>query len=498
MNASPISAVVRSFLACRHALLIDGRWTESADGQRLPSIDPATGASLSSLAAGGSVDIDRAVTAARRAFEAPAWRLMTPSARGRLLWKVAELIEAHLDELAELESLDNGKTLATAKLGEIPAAAEQFRFYAGYATKITGSTIPTSITMQGPGRRIHAYTVREPIGVVGAITPWNSPLLMAAMKLAPALACGCTVVLKPAEDTSLTAIRLGELLMQAGLPDGVVNIVTGRGEEAGAALAAHGGVDKLTFTGSTATGRAIVGAARGNLKKLTLELGGKSPAIILADAALDRTIPGVARGIFNNAGQVCVAGSRLYIARALHDRFVADLAAHAAGLRLGHGLDPDSQMGPLVSAAQAGRVAGHVEGGRQQGAELVTGGRLLGPNRTFFEPTVITRTTPDMRLMREEIFGPVACVTPFDNVDEVLALANDSDYGLAASVWTESLSAAHGLTHRLRAGTVWINCHSYFSPELPKGGHRQSGWGTENGAPGLDNYLENKTVCAVV
>ena len=492
------SPPVQAFLAREHGLLIDGAWQSAAGGRRLESIDPATGAGLCSLAAGDGTDIDRAVAAARRAFASDAWRLMTPSARARLLWRVGELIEAHLDELAELESLDSGKTLATARLGEIPAAAEQFRFYAGYVTKLTGTTIPTSITQQPAGRRIHAYTVREPIGVVGAITPWNSPLLMAAMKLAPALACGCSVVLKPAEDTSLTAIRLGELLLEAGLPPGVVNVVTGTGREAGAALAAHHDVDKLTFTGSTATGRAIIGAARGNLKKLTLELGGKSPAILLADADLALAVPGVARGIFANAGQVCVAGSRIYVARPLHDRFVAALAEHAASLRLGHGLDPASQMGPLVSRSQAERVDGYVRSGRQEGAELAAGGRRLGANASFFEPTVMTNVHPAMRMMREEIFGPVAAVTPFDDADAVLALANDTSYGLAASVWTESLSQAHRFASALRAGTVWINCHSYFSPELPKGGHRQSGWGVENGAAGLDNYLESKTVCAVV
>ena len=495
------SPTVRAFLDRRHGLLIDGRWQPASEGGRFESTDPATGAALSTLANGGP-DVDRAVAAARRAFLSPAWRLMTPSARKRMVWRLAELIEAHLDELAELETLDSGKTLATARFGEIPAAAEQFRFYAGYATKLTGTTIPTSIVPQAmgqpPGRRIHAYTLREPIGVVGAITPWNSPMLMAAMKLAPALACGCTMVLKPAEDTSLTAIRLGELIQEAGLPNGVVNIVTGTGRVAGAALAAHPDVDKLSFTGSTATGRAIIDAARGNLKKLTLELGGKSPMIVLDDADLVRAIPGVAHGIFANAGQVCVAGSRIYVARPLHDRFVEGLAAQAAALRLGHGLDPQTQMGPLVSRGQAERVERHVLSGREEGAELVAGGRRLGPVGSFFEPTVMTGVNQAMRMMRDEIFGPVAAVTPFDDVGSVLALANDTDYGLAASVWTESLSAAHAVTTALRAGTVWINCHSYFSPELPKGGHRQSGWGVENGAPGLDNYLETKTVCAVV
>lgn len=495
----PQTAGAKAFLAEKQKkLLIGGQWFAASGGNSFASHDPASGRHLADLAEATATDVDAAVAAARTAFDSDAWRGMTPSARGKLLWRIADLIDAHADELAELETLDQGKSFKTGRFGEIPASAEQFRYFGGFATKILGTTIPTSIGYQPPGKKIFAYTTREPIGVVAAITPWNSPMLMAAMKLAPALAAGCTVVLKPAEETSLTALRLGELMLEAGLPPGVVNIVTGFGETVGAALTAHPDVAKVAFTGSTEVGKLIVGAARGNLKKLTLELGGKSPAIVMPDADMAITIPGVARGIFANAGQVCVAGSRVYAHRSVHAQVVDGLAAAAGAMRLGHGLDPDIDLGPLVNRKQADRVAGFVTEGAADGAEIVAGGRQDGEFSTFFQPTVITGVRADMRLMREEIFGPVVAVTPFDEPEEALAFANDSPYGLAASVWTENLSAAHRLAAGIRSGTVWINCHSYFSPELPKGGHKESGWGYENGAPGLENYLETKTVCAVI
>lgn len=496
---TPKTEGARAFLASsRKQILIDGQWRDAGTGDTFETLDPASGQVLALLAEGTADDVDAAVASARQALTSPEWRGLTPSARGKLLWKIADLIDAHVEELAELETLDQGKSYRTGRFGEIPASAEQFRYFAGFCTKILGTTIPTSISYQPAGKQIFAYTTREPIGVVAAITPWNSPMLMAAMKLAPALAAGCTVVLKPAEETSLTALKLGELMLAAGLPRGVVNIVTGFGEVVGAALTAHPDVDKVAFTGSTEVGKMIVAAAQGNLKKLTLELGGKSPAIILPDADMTLTIPGVARGIFSNSGQVCVAGSRVYAHTSVYDQVVEGLSDAASALTLGHGLDPATDLGPLVNRKQADRVAGFISDGRADGAEITAGGRQDGEFGTFFEPTVVTSVRPDMRLMREEIFGPVVAVTPFDDPTEAIAYANDSPYGLAGSVWTQDLSSAHRLTASVKAGTIWINCHSYFSPELPKGGHRQSGWGYENGAPGLDNYLETKTVCAVI
>jgi phenylacetaldehyde dehydrogenase len=498
-HLKPVTAGAKAFLAgAAKQHLIGGTWCPASSGVVFASHDPATGRHLADLAEGTAQDVDEAVAAARTALESAAWRGMSPALRGRLLWRIAELIDAHADELAEIETLDQGKTLKTSRFGEIPAAAEQFRYFAGFATKILGTTIPTSIRHQPAGKQIFAYTTREPVGVVAAIVPWNSPLLMAAMKLAPALAAGCTVVLKPAEETSLTAIRLGELLIEAGLPPGVVNIVTGYGDIVGAALANHPQVDKVAFTGSTEVGKLIVAAAQGNLKKLTLELGGKSPVIILPDADLALTLPGVARGIFGNSGQVCVAGSRVYAHRSVCGAVIDGLAAQATALRLGHGLDPAADLGPLVNRRQADRVAGYVTEAVAQGVDVVAGGRQTGELGTFYDPTVVTRVREDLRLMREEVFGPVVAVSSFDDPEEAIAFANDSPYGLAASVWTAELSAAHRLAARIAAGTVWINCHSYFSPELPKGGHKQSGWGYENGAQGLDNYLETKTVCALI
>ncbi|WAL47731.1 aldehyde dehydrogenase family protein [Rhodococcus pyridinivorans] len=475
------------------SLLVDGRWIPGS-GEPFETIDPATGVPLATLASAGADEVDTAVAAARRALQNE-WASCTPAARARVLWRIAETIDAHADELAELETLDQGKAWATSRFAEIPSAAEQFRYYAGWATKITGTTVTPSITYAPPGRKVVAHTVREPVGVVAAIVPWNSPLLMAAMKLAPALAAGCTVVLKPAEDTSLTALRFGELLAQSGIPDGVVNILTGSGE-VGRMLAEHSGVDKVTFTGSTEVGKKLVASAGArNLSRLTLELGGKSPAVVFGDTDLPLTIPGLARGIFANCGQVCVAGSRIYAERRVYEQVVDGLATAADTLRLGHGLDDDTDLGPLVSLRHRETVASYVDDGVRAGATVVTGGRMVGETGSFYEPTVVVDAAPDLRMMREEIFGPVVTVTPFDDPDEVITWANDTDYGLAASVWTSDLSRAHRVADAIRAGTVWINCHSYFSPELVKGGHKQSGWGYENGAAGLENYLETKTVC---
>jgi len=493
----PKTEGARAFLAPgQKAILIGGSWERTAES--FETFDPATGAHLATLSRAGAAEADRAVAAATEALHSAAWAGMLPAARGALLWKIADLIEAHADELAELESLDQGKTYATARFGEIPGAIAQFRYFAGFATKIHGQSITPSIGYAPKGKQVMAYTRPEPIGVVAAITPWNSPMLMAAMKLAPALTAGCTLILKPAEETSLTAIRLVELMREAGLPDGVVNLLTGYGHEVGDALAKHPGVAKVAFTGSTEVGKILLASARGNMKKLTLELGGKSPAIVMADADLDLAVPGVARGIFANSGQVCVAGSRVYVARPIYEQFAERLAAEAGKLKLGHGLDPTSDLGPLVSREQAERVHRFVSEGAAQGAALLSGGQVFDEAPAFYAPTVIAGATADMALMREEIFGPVTAVTPFDDPEEAVAFANDTDYGLAASVWTESLSSAHRMSAAIRAGTVWVNCHSYFSPELPKGGMKQSGWGVENGAPGLENYLEMKTVCMVI
>ncbi|MFD0483819.1 aldehyde dehydrogenase family protein [Kineococcus sp. GCM10028916] len=478
-----------------HGLLIDGAFWPAADGRTFSTTDPATGAVLGELARAGAGDVDAAVAAARTALEGAAWTGTTPAERAKLLWRLADLLEADLQQLAELEVLDQGKNLRTARFGEVPAAINQFRYYSGWATKILGQTIPTSLSRTPVGREVLAYTRREPVGVVAAIVPWNSPLLMASMKLAPALAAGCTVVLKPAENTPLTAVRLAELVLEAGFPAGVVNVLTGYGHEAGQALAGHPGVDKVAFTGSTAVGKRLLRAAEGNLKRLTLELGGKSPAIVLPDADLTEAVEGISRGIFDNGGQVCVASSRVYAHRDVHDRLVEGMAAFGRGLRLGHGLDPEADLGPLVSTAQAERVEGYL---REDGLEVVSGGRRSGALGTFVEPTVVTGVAQDHRIVREEVFGPVVTVTPYDDLDEVLAWANDSRYGLAASVWTQGFSSAHRVAHRIRSGTVWINCHSYLGPELPKGGHKESGWGYENGPQGLENYLETKTVVGLL
>lgn len=477
-------------------MLIDGDWRSAADGATLPTRDPATGGVLAHLPDASPADVDAAVAAARRALDG--WARTPPAARAALLWRIADLLEAHIDELAELETLDQGKPLPVGRWAEIPGAIAQFRFFAGQATAIEGATITPSITYQPAGREIRAWTQREPVGVVGAIVPWNSPLVLTAMKLAPALAAGCTIVLKPAEDTSITALRLGELVSAAGLPPGVLNIVTGRGSGAGAALAAHPGVDKIAFTGSTATGRAILDASKANLKRVTLELGGKSPVLILPDADLDIAVPGAANAIFFNAGQVCVAGSRAYVHRSVYDRVLAGLVEHAAGLRMGHGLNPDTQIGPLVSGRQADRVAAYLEQATGDGAEIVAGGERSGAIGTFMRPAIVAGVRADMAIVREEVFGPVLVVQRYDDLDDVVDAANDSIFGLAASIWTEGLSNAHRLASRLRAGTVWINCHSMFDASLPIGGVKQSGYGRDSGIAAMDNYLETKTICAVV
>ncbi|HUK54903.1 MAG TPA: aldehyde dehydrogenase family protein [Candidatus Binatia bacterium] len=486
---------VSSFVARRQKMLINGQWVEAASGKTFPTYNPATGEVLAQVAEGDREDIDRAVRAARAAFETGPWSRMSPAARGKCIWKLADLIEKHLEEFAQLESLDNGKPLKVARVADLPLTIEHFRYYAGWATKIEGNTIP--LTLAAPDKFL-AYTVREPIGVVGQIIPWNFPLLMAAWKLGPSLAAGCTSVLKPAEQTPLTALRLGELIQEAGFPEGVVNIVPGYGETAGAALAAHPDVDKVAFTGSTEVGRLIIRAAAGNLKKVSLELGGKSPNIILDDADPDVAVSGASSAIFFNHGQCCCAGSRLFVEKKAFDKVVEGVARKAEKIRVKAGFEPDCDMGPLVSEEQLNRVTGYLQSGVQEGARAVTGGSRLGDRGYFVKPTVLVDTTEKMKVVQEEIFGPVVVAQPFEDLNEIVARANDTVYGLAAGIWTRDIKKAHSIASKLRAGTVWINCYNVFDPALPFGGYKQSGWGREMGHEVLEHYTEVKSVCAAL
>jgi len=495
--SATLEPAVSSFISRKHKILIDGKWVDSASGKMFPTFNPATGEVLSEVAEGDREDIDRAVKAARAAFETGPWSKMTPSERGRAIWRLGDLIETHLEDLAQIESLDNGKPLKVARAADVPLAAELFRYMAGWATKIEGNTIPLSVPYT-PGAKYLAYTLREPIGVVGQIIPWNFPLLMAAWKLGPALATGCTIVLKPAEQTPLTALRLGELIAEAGIPDGVVNIVPGFGETAGAALAAHPDVDKVAFTGSTEVGKLILQAAAGNLKKVSLELGGKSPNVVFADADLESAIPGAASAIFFNHGQCCCAGSRLYIEEKAFDRVVDGVAQRAEKLHVGPGFENASDMGPLVSEEQLHRVCGFLESGLSEGAKAVTGGSRQGDKGYFVKPTVLVNTHEKMKVVQEEIFGPVVTAIPFRDLEEIVPRANDSIYGLAAGVWSRDIKKAHTLASKLKAGTVWINCYNIFDAALPFGGYKQSGWGREMGHEALENYTETKAVCALL
>lgn len=492
LSPSPsISRELTAWLSKPKQNLINGRWVHAESGQTFDVFNPADGARIARVAEGDTEDINRAVAAARRAFEAGPWARMTPRERGKLLWRIGDLILQHGDELAELESLDNGKPRSVARVADIPLSADLFHYMAGWATKIEGTTIPLSI----PNAQFHAYTLREPVGVVGQIIPWNFPLLMAAWKLGPALATGNCVVLKPAEQTPLSALRLGELLLAAGVPDGVVNIVCGFGETTGAALAAHQDVDKVAFTGSTEVGKIIVRAAAGNLKKVSLELGGKSPNIVFKDAGnLDAAISGAASAIFFNHGQCCCAGSRLMVEKDVFDDVVAGVAEHARKIKLGPGLEAQTQMGPLVSQEQLERVTNYMHQGKQAGACYVTGGSRRGQSGYFVEPTVVTGVNPKMSIVREEIFGPVVVAEPFQSLEEVIPRANNTNYGLAAGVWTRDISKAHRIAGALKAGTVWVNCYNIFDSSLPFGGYKQSGWGREMGHEVLESYTQTKAV----
>jgi phenylacetaldehyde dehydrogenase len=473
-------------------MLIDGEWVAASTGETFDVYDPGTGHVLCNAPAGSATDVDAAVAAARRAFDDGRWHRQPAAARTRILWRIADLVEENAEKLATLESLNQGMPLSRA-VDAIPEVARCFRYYAGWADKLDGR----SSELARGGHEYLTYTRREPIGVAALITPWNAPLSMATWKLAPALAAGCTCVLKPAEETPLTALWLGEILLAAGVPAGVVNIITGFGEVAGAALASHDDVDKVAFTGSTEVGKLIVQAAAGNLKKVSLELGGKSPVVIFDDADLDRAIPGAAAAIFANSGQVCTAGSRLFVHKRHYDRVVDGVVAAAREIRVGYCMDAEAQMGPLISARHRDRVVGYIESGRSDGAEILVGGPRDGSGY-YVEPTVLANVDASMRVVREEIFGPVLAAMAFDDVDQVVEAANATTYGLAASVWTRDVAKAHDTARKLRAGRVGINVHGLPDVTMPTGGYKQSGWGRELGPEGLDAYLETKSVFTMI
>jgi len=471
-------------------LLINGQWVES--GKTFDTINPATGEVLTQVAEASAADVDGAVAAARAAFEKTgkgAWRAISASERGRLLWRLADLVEKNIEELAELETRDNGKPIFESRYVDMPMVIDVFRYYAGWATKIHGETVNT---LEGA----FTYTLREPVGVVGAIVAWNFPLLLASWKLGPALACGNTVVLKPAEQTPLTALRLGELAAEAGFQAGVLNIITG-GPETGKALVAHPGVDKIAFTGSTVVGKEIMRSAADTLKRVTLELGGKSPNIVFADSDIDSAVKGAINGIFYGKGEVCNAGSRLFLESKLQDEFLGKLVERTKKLVPGDPLDPKTRLGAIVSQQQMQQILGYIEKGKSEGAQLVTGGKRTSVgngNGFFIEPTIFGGVKNDMTIAREEIFGPVLATLTFDDMDQVAELANQNPYGLAAAIWTKDIKRAHALSRRLRAGTVWINTYGLMDAALPFGGYKQSGFGRDLGAQALESYTEVKTV----
>lgn len=486
-DIEPIAA--ENALKVPKGMLIGGTWREAVSGKSFDVQNPATGKVIAQVPLGDRADVDLAVAAARASFDSGVWRKMRSADRAEIMWRFTDIVLAHLDEMAAIETADNGMPLSHA-VNAIKAGVTTFRYYAGMCTKIYGKTSEISSHQL----EYHAYSLAEPVGVAGLITPWNGPFATVCNKAGPALAAGCSIILKPAEQSPLTALKFAEFAQEAGFPDGVVNIVTGYGESAGAALVEHPDVDKISFTGSTEVGRLIVQAASLNFKRLSLELGGKSPVFLFDDADLELAIPAAAMGIFRNSGQVCFAGSRLFVQRGIVDQVAEGIAAFARKLRIGNGTEPGVEVGPMISDQQRARVLGYVESGIEDGAELLTGGQAMAGPGFFMEPTVFVNTRPEMKMVREEIFGPVLAVAPFDGIDDVERLGNATPYGLGAGIYTQDVSKTHRVAKMLRAGNVWVNCYGFTDKTLPFGGYKQSGWGREGAQEGIDAFLEKKTV----
>ena len=472
-------------------LLIGGKWQDAATDEQIELINPATGKVFSHIPNASDADVDAAVKAARATFESKEWKRMRPLDRGKMLERVAQLIEADAENLATLECIDNGKPKHLAMMVDIPAAADVFRYMSGWCTKLTGKTLPVS----GDGSHYHAYTIRQPIGVIASIVPWNYPLAMAAWKVASALAAGCTVVLKPSEVTPLTALRLGELMIEAGVPAGAINIITGYGQTAGESLITNAGIDKIAFTGSTAVGKHLMRSAANDMKRVSLELGGKSPTIIMPDADLEQAIPNAAMSIFFNSGQICFAGSRLLVHKDIYDVVIEGVSQVANALPIGDGFNPETMIGPVVSAAQQKRILDYIEIGKSEGADVVAGGGAHGDQGYYVKPTILSNTSRDHRVFQEEIFGPVLAATSFSDIDEAIDLANCTRFGLGANVWSSNVSTCHTLAEAIESGTIWTNCNFVIDPALPFGGFKESGIGREVGEEGVTMYTESKSVC---